>query len=196
MVRSLVGAVIAAALGALVGAGSLTLAYRRAPGVALPFDLPLPHVLAGFYSLERSGELTFSWTGRQATVTLTGLDRQVPWRCSVRLRGGRAAGVTQPTVAIDVDGAPARGDGHQHVRRRRRRRAATLRKKRPHADDWQRADFRAGSWRQARAGRAGGSRRVCAGRARRDAASSRAGGRSRRRRASVWPLSHWARRCG
>jgi hypothetical protein len=106
MVRSLVGAVITAALGALVGAGSLTLAYRRAPGVALPFDLALPHVLAGFYSLERSGELTFSWTSRQATVNLPGLDRQVPWRCTVRLRGGRAAGVTQPTVAIDVDGAP------------------------------------------------------------------------------------------
>ncbi len=106
MVRTLVGAVMAAVLGALVGAGSLALAYRRAPDVVLPLDRPLPQVLGGFYGLERSGELTFSWTGPQATVNLPGLDRQVPWRCTIRLRGGRAAGVTQPTVAVDVDGIP------------------------------------------------------------------------------------------
>ena len=106
MVRTLVGAVVAAVLGALVGAGSLALAYRHAPGVELPLGQPLPQVLTGFYGLERSGELTFAWTGPQATVNLPGLDRQVPWRCTIRLRGGRAAGVTQPTVAVDIDGVP------------------------------------------------------------------------------------------
>jgi hypothetical protein len=106
MVRTLVGAVMAAVLGALVGAGSLALAYRHVPGVVLPFGQPLPQVLTGFYGLERSGELTFAWTGPQATVNLPGLDRQVPWRCTIRLRGGRAADVTQPTVAVDIDGVP------------------------------------------------------------------------------------------
>ena len=104
MVRILVGAVMAAVLGALVGAGSLVLAYRHVPGVVLPLGQPLPQVLTGFYGLERSGELTFAWTGPQATVNLPGLDRQVPWRCTIRLRGGRAADVTQPTVAVDIDG--------------------------------------------------------------------------------------------
>ena len=70
MVRFLVGAAAAAVLGALIGAGSLALAYTRAPAVALPFDRPLPEVLAGFYNLERSGDLTFAWTGPKATVRL------------------------------------------------------------------------------------------------------------------------------
>ena len=107
MVRSLVGAVLAAVLGALVGAGGLTFAYLRAPGVDLPFDRPHPQVLTGFYNLERSGDLTFAWTGPRATVLLPGLDRAVPWQCRARLRGARAAGIAQPTVAIDVDGVPA-----------------------------------------------------------------------------------------
>lgn len=106
MARSFVDAAAAAVLGALVGAGCLALVYRSAPGVSLPLDRPVPRVLAGVYGVERSGELTFLWTGPQATVSLPGLDRRVTWRCAVRLRGGRAAGVTQPTVAIDVDGAP------------------------------------------------------------------------------------------
>src|SRR6185503_634467 len=108
MVRFLVGAAAAAVLGALIGAGSLALAYTRAPAVALPFDRPLPQVIAGFYNLERSGDVTFAWTGPKATVRLPGLHRWgADWRCSIRLRGGRAPGVTQPTVSIDVDGAPA-----------------------------------------------------------------------------------------
>ena len=64
-------------------------------------------MLAGFYGLERNGDLTFAWTGPQAAVTLPGLDRRASWRCVVRLRGGRAPGVTQPTVSIGVDGTPA-----------------------------------------------------------------------------------------
>ena len=107
MVRSLVGAVLAAVLGALVGAGCLTVAYLRAPGVDLLFDRPHPQVLTGFYNLERSGDLTFAWTGPRATVLLPGLDRAVPWQCRARLRGARAAGIAQPVVAIDVDGVPA-----------------------------------------------------------------------------------------
>ena len=95
MVRSLVGAAAAAVLGALVGAGCLALAYTRAPAVALSFDRPLPQV-AGFYNLERSGDVTFAWTGPQATVSLPGLGRWgVDWRCSLpparRARAGSAA---------------------------------------------------------------------------------------------------------
>lgn len=107
MVRYWVGAAAAAALSALVGAGWLALVFAASPGVALPFDRPVPGVLAGFYGLERSGDLTFAWTGPRATVSLPDLDRRVAWHCSVRLRGGRAAGVTQPAVAIEVDGTPA-----------------------------------------------------------------------------------------
>lgn len=108
MARTLVGAVMAAVLGALVGAGSLALAFRASPGVELPLDRPAPRVLAGFYDLERSGDLTFAWTGPKATVSLPGLDRWgVDWRCSIRLRGGRPAGLPQPTVSIDVEGVPA-----------------------------------------------------------------------------------------
>lgn len=107
MLRYLVGAAAAAAFSALVGAGSLALVFRVSPSVALPMDRQLPRVLAGFYGPEQDGELTFSWTGPQATVRLSGLDRRGPWRCVVRLRGGRAPGVTQPTVAIDFDGTRA-----------------------------------------------------------------------------------------
>lgn len=107
MVRSFVGAAVAAMLGALAGAMCLTAAHSASPAVTLTFDRAAPRVLSGFYGLERSGELTFAWTGPRATIDLPGLNRQVPWRCGVRLRGARAAGVTQPTVAIDVDGVPA-----------------------------------------------------------------------------------------
>ena len=96
------------------GGGAWRADRRRQPcprlqtraAVALPFDRPLPQVLAGFYSLERSGDLTFAWTSPQATVSLPGLDRQVPWRCTIRLRGGRAPDVTSPPSPIDIDGAP------------------------------------------------------------------------------------------
>ena len=107
MVRFFVGAALAAALGALVGAAGLALAYRASPAVTLPLDRAAPRVLTGFHGLERSGDLTFAWTGPTATVRLPGVDRGVAWRCAVRLRGARAPGVTQPTVSIDVDGVPA-----------------------------------------------------------------------------------------
>ena len=107
MVRSFVGAALAAMLGALAGALCLTGAHSASPAVTLSFDRAAPRVLSGFHGLERSGDLTFAWTGPRATIDLPGLNRQVPWRCVVRLRGARAAGVTQPTVAIDVDGTPA-----------------------------------------------------------------------------------------
>ncbi len=107
MVRSLVGAALAALLAALAGALCLTAAHLASPTVTLSLDRAATRVLSGFYGLERSGELTFAWTGPRATVTLPGLNRQVPWRCGVRLRGARAAGIAQPTVAIDVDGVPA-----------------------------------------------------------------------------------------
>lgn len=106
MLRFLIGVASAAVLGALIGAGSMALAYKSAPQVELPFDQPLPQLLTGFYGVEHTGGLTFAWTSAQATITLPGLDRQVPWRCAIRMRGARAAGLTQPTVAVDIDGAP------------------------------------------------------------------------------------------
>lgn len=107
MARSFVGAAVAAILGALAGALSLTAAHNASPAVTLSFDRTAPRVLAGFYGLERHGELSFAWTGPRASIDLRGLNRRVPWRCGVRLRGARPTGLAQPTVAIDVDGIPA-----------------------------------------------------------------------------------------
>ena len=107
MVRYFVGVAVVATLGALVGAGCLAIAFSASPTVVLPFDRQVPGVLTGFYGLERSGDLTFAWTGPKATMSLPGLDRRTPWRCVIRLRGGRAPGLAQPAVSIDVDGRPA-----------------------------------------------------------------------------------------
>jgi hypothetical protein len=95
---------LAAALaGALLGAGSLVIGAWRSPGIRISFDQPLPRVLSGFHGIERQGDLTFAWSRPRSTVSLRGLDRRVAWRCTFRIRGGRAPGVPQPAVALSAD---------------------------------------------------------------------------------------------
>lgn len=67
-------------------------------------DAQTPSVLSGTYGPERAGDVSFMWTSGQAVVTLAGIDRQRPWRCVASVRGGRAPGVSQPTVVLAVDG--------------------------------------------------------------------------------------------
>ena len=98
----------AAVAGALSGAGALALAFPAASRVAIPLDRQASPLLAGFWGPERSGERSFAWTAASAAVTLPGLDRRVPWRCAVSLRGARAAGVDQPVVTLSVDGRAGR----------------------------------------------------------------------------------------
>ena len=104
MLRLLTRVLAAAVAGALSGAGVLALAFPAASRVAIPLDRQVPRMLTGFWGPEHSGERSFSWTAASASVTLPGLDRRVPWRCAVSLRGARAAGVAQPVVTLAVDG--------------------------------------------------------------------------------------------
>jgi hypothetical protein len=95
----------AAIAGAAIGALSLIVAYARDPVLTLPMDRDLPgRVASGFYPAERAGDTTFAWTGRRASLALSGLNRSSPWECSVSLRGGRSDPATQPTVDLAVDG--------------------------------------------------------------------------------------------
>jgi hypothetical protein len=82
-------------------------------------DRNLPRVLSGTYGVEREGDHTFAWTSSRAMLSLPGADRRVPWSCTVRLDGGRPAGVPLPTVAVSSGDATlatvAAGSGYQDV---------------------------------------------------------------------------------
>ena len=54
-----------------------------------------------------TGQETYAWTRRDASLTLPGLDRRAEWSCSVRVRGGRADLATLPEIAVSVDGVVA-----------------------------------------------------------------------------------------
>jgi hypothetical protein len=97
----------AAVLGALAGAACLVGASAWSPGVTFDMDRALPAYASGFHPPERSGQDTFAWTSARAEITLAGLDRRVPWICSVRFRGARAADARQPDVVVAIDGADA-----------------------------------------------------------------------------------------
>jgi hypothetical protein len=104
MSHSMPRAMAAALAGALVGAACLTVAFARNPVVALEMDRDLPRITSGFHPIERNRDDTFAWTGRSAALRLPGLNRRVPWHCSVRVRGARSAPLPQPVVEIAVDG--------------------------------------------------------------------------------------------
>jgi len=97
----------AAALGALAGAACLVGASAWSPGVTFEMDRALPVYASGFHPPERDGQDWFVWTSERAEITLAGLDRRVPWVCSVRFRGARAADARQPDVVVAIDGANA-----------------------------------------------------------------------------------------
>lgn len=108
MDRSLIRAISVAALGAIAGAAGLALAYVQRPAFTLEMDRDLPRNVTGLYPPETiPGGGSFAWTSRSAKVTLLGLDRRVPWQCTVRLRGGRTAPLTLPAVELGVDGVTA-----------------------------------------------------------------------------------------
>lgn len=105
MSRPIARAAVLAAGGAVAGAVAVVFAYSWHPGFSFEMDRDLPRsVAAGFYPVERSGELTFAWTSRRADIKLPGVNRTGPWVCAVRFRGARSDPSTQPTVAVAVDG--------------------------------------------------------------------------------------------
>jgi hypothetical protein len=93
-----------ALVGALAGAASLAIAVRVNPVVMLELDREEPRILSGFYDMERYQDETFAWTTARAGIRLPALDRRIPWRCSVRLRGPRPPGSPHPSVELSADG--------------------------------------------------------------------------------------------
>jgi hypothetical protein len=105
MTRSLIRALCVGALGAIAGAAGLALAYLWHPEFTVEMDRDLPRNVSGIHPPELiPGGESFAWTGRSAKVSLPGLDRRVPWQCTVRLRGGRTPPLTQPMVELGIDG--------------------------------------------------------------------------------------------
>jgi hypothetical protein len=101
----LIRAISVAGLGALAGAVAVAITFATHPDFTLEMDRDLPRNVSGVYEPEYiRGAETFVWTARSAKVSLPGFDRRVGWVCTVRLRGGRSAPLTQPTVDLGVDG--------------------------------------------------------------------------------------------
>ena len=104
MLRLLPRALALAVVGGLTAAVALGLAYRSHSDLTWEMDRDQPDVTSGFYPVERHGDETFAWTSPQATLVLRGLDRRVPWRCTVRLRGARPSSIEQPAFQVAADG--------------------------------------------------------------------------------------------
>lgn len=104
MSRAIPRALAAALVGALAGGVSLALGFTWHPAISLEMDRDVPQILSGVSPVERHREETFAWTSPRADVSLAGLDRRVPWVCSLRFRGGRPPGIAQPSVDVAVDG--------------------------------------------------------------------------------------------
>ena len=104
-------AVAAALLGAVAGAACLLMVAASHPAVTFEMDRALPSYASGFYPLERDGRDTFVWTAEHAQLTLTGLDRRVPWVCDIRFRGARPPTLKCPTCAWRLTACtPAHGE--------------------------------------------------------------------------------------
>jgi hypothetical protein len=102
--RRLPRALASFVLGAVAGALCLVGVVGWFPAVEFEMDRDLPAFVRGVYPPERAGEDTFAWTAGHAELALAGLDRRVPWTCTIRLRGARASEDLQPEVAVAVDG--------------------------------------------------------------------------------------------
>ena len=105
MLHSVPRAIAAATLGALAGAACLVGASAWNPDVTFEMDRALPAYATGFHPPERAGQDTFVWTSERAEIRLAGLDRRVPWTCSVRFRGARPPELPQPGLVLAIDGA-------------------------------------------------------------------------------------------
>jgi hypothetical protein len=95
--------VIAAVVGALLGAGALIAAYSRDPGLTFEMDAAPPAFVTGVYASERDASGTFAWTSDRVLVDLRDLDRHAPWSCTLRFRGPRPEGLPPPEVEVFVD---------------------------------------------------------------------------------------------
>lgn len=93
-------------LGALCGMAALAAVYARNPAITMEMDRGAAAV-TGLYDVERAGQDTWAWTRRDATLKLPGLDRRVPWSCTIRVRGGRGDVATLPEIFLSVDGVIA-----------------------------------------------------------------------------------------
>lgn len=116
LTRTLLGS-LSGASAALAAVAAVTL-YQ--PAVVIDMDVDLPRaVTSGFYPVERTKDETFVWTMPLATMTLRGLDRDVEWSCTARLRGARPKDVPPAQVVIGVDGATVQthtaGDVYEDV---------------------------------------------------------------------------------
>jgi hypothetical protein len=116
LTRTLLGS-LAGACAALAALAAFTF---NQPAIVIDMDVDLPRaVTSGFYSVERTRDETFVWTTPLATVTLRGLDRDVEWTCTTRLRGARPRDVPAAQVAIGVDGVTVQthtpGDVYEDV---------------------------------------------------------------------------------
>ena len=89
-----------------MGAAWAALFYAWHPALTIEFDRDFPRNVSGIYGPERDAAsgTTFAWTSDDAVVRLPGLDRRVPWTLSLRVRGGRAAPATNPSLVVLVDG--------------------------------------------------------------------------------------------
>ena len=105
MARSrLLALVVGALVGAAAGALALLLAYGASPAVRIEMDRDLPNSARGFYPVERGDGKTFAWTGPAAEISWPGLDRRMPWTCTVSLLGWRPPAAPLPTVRFTADG--------------------------------------------------------------------------------------------
>jgi len=102
--RVTVRAFCVAALASLAAAVCCALAYAMQPPLTIDMDRDLPRNVSGIYAPEFVNGETFAWTSSRAKIALPGLDRRVPWTCTIRFRGGRSAPLPQPTVDLQVDG--------------------------------------------------------------------------------------------
>lgn len=107
MMHAIPRAIATAVLGALAGAACLIVVHAWNPAITFEMDRALPAFATGFYPIERNGQETFVWSAERAEITLAGLDRRVPWTCSVRFRGARAPQDSQPELVLALDGVRA-----------------------------------------------------------------------------------------
>jgi len=100
--------VLAAIVGASLGAAAVVVAYMLRPTLTLEMDPSLPRRFAsGLYDGERAGQTTFAWTSQRADIKLADLSRRISWTCSIRLRGARSDPAIQPSVTLAADGLVA-----------------------------------------------------------------------------------------
>jgi hypothetical protein len=101
----LIRAILGALTGAAAAAAALLLFTLFDPAITLEMNRDVSRPLAsGLYPVEEYGDDTYAWTRPLATFNFREIDRRSAWRCTVRIRGARPAGVPQPDVLLGIDG--------------------------------------------------------------------------------------------